>query len=106
MTKIKCRESGFVATAGLPLSDASGIIPAMELDQIINAAGGIGPLAALAGVQYATVSVSWRRTGKVPVERAWVIHEALGIPLHELRPDVWRPVNNEEPAHNSSEIAD
>ena len=63
----------------------------MTLDDIIAAAGGVGELARIAEVNHATVSATWRRTGRVPVERAHRISEKLNIPLSEIRPDVWRP---------------
>lgn len=63
----------------------------MTLEEIIVAAGGVSELARIAGVNHATVSATWRRRGKVPVERARAISEALEIPLHQIRPDVWRP---------------
>ena len=63
----------------------------MTIDEIIAAAGGVGNLAVIAGVRHPTISASWRRTGRIPVERARLIHEKMGIPLHEIRPDVWLP---------------
>lgn len=63
----------------------------MTLEEIIAAAGGVGELARIAGVNHATVSATWRRRGRVPVERAIVVSDALNIPLHKIRPDIWRP---------------
>jgi DNA-binding transcriptional regulator YdaS (Cro superfamily) len=63
----------------------------LSMDEIISRAGGVTQLAKLVGVNHATISASWRRSGRIPVERALLIHEHLNIPLHELRPDVWRP---------------
>ncbi len=63
----------------------------MTLEELIAAAGGVTRLAQIAGVNHSSVSASWRRTGKVPVERAHRISEALAIPLSKIRPDVWRP---------------
>lgn len=63
----------------------------MTLEEIIVAAGGVSALATLAGVDHSTVAATWRRTGRVPVERARTISEKLGIPLHEIRPDIWHP---------------
>lgn len=64
----------------------------MTIDELIAAAGGVNSLAQIAGVDRTSVSVSWRRTGRVPVERAHRISEALAIPLSDIRPDVWRPI--------------
>lgn len=61
------------------------------IDELITAAGGVSRLAEIAGVDHSSVSASWRRTGRVPVERALRISEALQIPLSKIRPDVWRP---------------
>lgn len=63
----------------------------MTIEELIVAAGGVSRLAEIAGVDHSSVSASWRRTGRVPVERAHRISEALQIPLSEIRPDVWRP---------------
>lgn len=67
----------------------------MTLDDIAALAGGVNKLAEIAGVHQTTVSASWRRSGRVPVDRAHRISEALGIPLHEIRPDVWRAPTTE-----------
>lgn len=63
----------------------------MSIDELIGFAGGVVALARIAGVDHATVSATWRRKDRVPVERCQIISEALDIPLHELRPDIWRP---------------
>lgn len=63
----------------------------MTLDEIIAAAGGVTELARIAEVNHSTISATWRRNGRVPVERAHRISEALAIPLSDIRPDVWRP---------------
>lgn len=61
----------------------------MTLDEIIAKAGGVTELAKIAEVHHATISATWRRKGRVPVERAQRISIALSIPLHEMRPDIW-----------------
>lgn len=61
----------------------------MTLEEIIAAAGGVTELARIAGVNHATVSATWRRRGLVPVERARAVSDALKIPLHKIRPDIW-----------------
>lgn len=70
----------------------------MTLEEIIARAGGVTGLARVAGVNHATISATWRRTGRVPVERAHAISEALAIPLSEIRPDIWRPASAGEAA--------
>jgi DNA-binding transcriptional regulator YdaS (Cro superfamily) len=60
----------------------------MEIDRIIEMAGGTTRLGELAGVDRTTVNY-WKTRARIPVERALVISKALGIPLHEIRPDVW-----------------
>jgi hypothetical protein len=64
----------------------------MNIDEIADIAGGVGRLAKAAGVHWSTVC-SWKRTKDrlVPVHRARAVSEALGIPLHLIRPDVWAP---------------
>lgn len=61
----------------------------MTLDELIAAAGGVNRLAEAAGVDRTSVAGSWRRTGRVPVQRARAISMEFGIPLHEIRPDIW-----------------
>lgn len=61
----------------------------LTIDELIARAGGVGKLAAAAGVDHSTISASWRRSGSVPAKRAVAINRALGIPLHEIRPDLW-----------------
>lgn len=63
------------------------------LDELIELAGGLSCLAKIAGVNHSTIAASWRRTGRVPVERAQKIAIGLSIPLHEIRPDIWPPVS-------------
>lgn len=60
----------------------------MTFDEIVEVAGGITNLARAAGVDHST-ACGWRRKGSIPVNRAQAINAALGIPLHEVRPDVW-----------------
>lgn len=62
----------------------------MTVDQIITAGGGVGKLAEVLGVSHSSVC-DWRRADRIPVPRALAIHEKLGIPLHDIRPDVWQP---------------
>lgn len=63
----------------------------MNLETLIERAGGAAKLAEIAGVDRATVRVSWRRAGKVPVTHVRAISGALNIPPHLIRPDVWAP---------------
>jgi hypothetical protein len=63
----------------------------MTLEELISHAGGVTRLAEIAGVKHSTVAATWRRKGRVPVERVRPISESLGIPLHEIRPDIWHP---------------
>jgi DNA-binding transcriptional regulator YdaS (Cro superfamily) len=60
----------------------------MTVDEIISAAGGVGKLAGLLGVSHSSVC-DWRRADRIPVERAIAISDALDIPRHEIRPDIW-----------------
>lgn len=63
----------------------------MSIDELIRRANGVTRLAEIAGVRHPTISAGWRRSGQVPVARVRRISAALGIPMHELRPDVWHP---------------
>jgi len=62
----------------------------MTIDEIITRAGGVGKLAHLLGVTHSSVC-DWRRSGRIPVRRAKAANELLGLPLHEMRPDIWSP---------------
>lgn len=68
----------------------------MEIEEIIALAGGVTKLGKIVGRDHSTV-VGWKRDGRVPtVEMARKIHEVLNIPLHEIRPDIWRPAEAAE----------
>jgi len=70
----------------------------MTIDEIAKRAGGIGRLAELLGVHWSTVC-GFKRTRhqQIPPHHARVISEALDIPLHQIRPDLWPAP--EEAAH-------
>lgn len=57
------------------------------LDKAIKLAGGVNALAEELGVKHPAI-VQWKLRG-VPAERARQIEAATGVPLHELRPDLW-----------------
>lgn len=63
---------------------------AWRINEIIDCAGGLKRLADIVGVDHSTIC-GWRRRDRVPAVRARPISEKLGIPLQELRPDLWRP---------------
>jgi DNA-binding transcriptional regulator YdaS (Cro superfamily) len=60
------------------------------IDELAGLAGSLTRLAEIAGVNYSTVATSWKRKGRVPAERAQAVSDGLGVPLHEIRPDLWR----------------
>ena len=60
------------------------------VDEIIAVGGGVGRTGEIAGVDHSTV-IGWRRRGRVPAVRAIKLSDALGIPLHRIRADLWRP---------------
>jgi DNA-binding transcriptional regulator YdaS (Cro superfamily) len=55
------------------------------IDEAIKQAGSVKALAAAAGVRPQAIS-QWQ---KIPVERVVRISDALGIPRHVLRPDLY-----------------
>jgi DNA-binding transcriptional regulator YdaS (Cro superfamily) len=62
----------------------------LTIDEIADRAGGVGKLAELLGVHWSTVC-GFKRTRRalIPPHHARTIAEALDIPLHEIRPDLW-----------------
>jgi DNA-binding transcriptional regulator YdaS (Cro superfamily) len=58
-----------------------------ELRRAIERAGSVSALARAAGVRPQAVS-QWK---SVPINRVLLIEEKLGIPRHQLRPDICLP---------------
>lgn len=56
-----------------------------QIEQIIEAAGGITKLAGALGIRH-TAIYSWNR---VPAERVLKVEEITGISRHQLRPDIF-----------------
>lgn len=64
------------------------------LDRAIENAGGILAFSQAMGVSHQAV-YSWKRRGYVPIERAVVIEDALGIPAKELvKSELARAISN------------
>jgi len=62
----------------------------LTIDEIAERAGGIGKLAEILGIHWSTVCGFKRtRAAQLPPRHARVVAEALDIPLHEIRPDLW-----------------
>lgn len=60
------------------------------LQQAIDAAGGVTRLAEFLGLRSKSSVTNWkRRTGQVPAGHARAVSKITGIPLHELRPDIY-----------------
>jgi DNA-binding transcriptional regulator YdaS (Cro superfamily) len=96
--------SRFFKHQGLATSGELQHAQGMTFDEIVQVAGSVGALARAVMVDHSTVCC-WRRRG-IPVNRARAIFEALGIPLHEIRPDVWGPSAPPEDASHLRELAD
>ena len=60
----------------------------------IEKAGSVSALARMVGVRPQAIS-QWK---EIPASRARTIADATGIPLHELRPDLWEPPRPEQGA--------
>lgn len=78
----------FCAQPLLTLMMPTSHVVNMSVDDVIEIAGGIIELAKAAGVDRTSV-YGWQRKGVIPHARVYAINLALGIPLHELRPDLW-----------------
>lgn len=64
------------------------------LDRAIAEGGGIVAFSQAMGVSHQAV-YSWKRRGYVPIERAIVIEDALGVPARDLvKPSLARVVDN------------
>jgi DNA-binding transcriptional regulator YdaS (Cro superfamily) len=61
--------------------------PVVPLDAVIAIVGSGAELARRLGVNKTAIS-QWRKR-EIPVKRARDVSRISGIPLHELRPDVW-----------------
>jgi DNA-binding transcriptional regulator YdaS (Cro superfamily) len=62
-----------------------------------RAAGGQARLARILGLSPTTLN-SWLRRGtRLPAEHVLAIEAALGIPRHELRPDIYPPAEAPAP---------
>lgn len=57
------------------------------LEKAIKLAGGVNALASALGIKHPGI-IQWRLRG-VPAERAHQIAKLTGVPVHELRPDLW-----------------
>jgi DNA-binding transcriptional regulator YdaS (Cro superfamily) len=55
----------------------------MDIDTIIERAGGVSKLAAILGISHPTVS-GWKQDGYVPGARVRQISDLLGIPFCEM----------------------
>ena len=66
---------------------------AAMVEEAIRASGGPSALARALGIDHSSV-IGWRKKGRVPAERVRKVSEISGIPLHELRPDLF-----DAPAH-------
>lgn len=73
----------------------------MTLDEIIDRAGGADALAAIIGVHRSTVH-GYRHTATqlIPAQHCRKVAEALDIPLHEIRPDLWPATPTAQPCHD------
>jgi DNA-binding transcriptional regulator YdaS (Cro superfamily) len=58
------------------------------VDEAINRAGGLQPLADACEVTYQAVQ-RWRRTARVPAERVLAVEAASGVARERLRPDLY-----------------
>ena len=61
------------------------------LEVAIEKAGGQTALAGLLGVRQSHVWNWLNRDKRVPVDRVLAIEAAVGVPRHELRPDIYPP---------------
>ncbi len=63
----------------------------LPLRTAIERAGGVAAFAKALGITHPSV-LGW---ASVPPRRARAVAELTGIPLHELRPDLWEPPTND-----------
>ena len=65
------------------------------IEKAVEFAGGIRPLGRLANINKSQIDKFYRR-GWVAPERCIAIHDATGIPLHQLNPKIY-PHPNKKP---------
>jgi DNA-binding transcriptional regulator YdaS (Cro superfamily) len=70
--------------------------------QAVRKAGGQAALGRILGVPQSTVSTWLRRGNELPAKHVRAVEAALGIPRHELRPDLFDPPAQHPAAHPSA----
>lgn len=65
------------------------------VDVAIDAAGGTKATADLTGVSLQAVT-NWRARGQIPPQHCHSVSVSSGIPMHELRPDVFPAPEEQE----------
>lgn len=67
----------------------------MDVDQLIERAGGVVALSRATGIKPSTIS-KWRVAKRgVPADRVPIVSEVTGIPRHEIRDDLWEAPSGE-----------
>lgn len=68
------------------------------VERVIQSLGGITKAASALGIGNPSVVANWRLRKRVPAERVLDIERITGISRHELRPDIFGPAREKEPA--------
>lgn len=62
-------------------------MPVMEIEQIIEAGGGVAKLAHALALKHTSI-IGWRRRGSIPAERVSDVARVTGLKPSEIRPDL------------------
>lgn len=91
------RHSRLTPLVGMSDNDIMKEVPAIDIETIIEKAGGVPRLMALLGVARTTV-LDWRRTGFIPANRVGQISDALKLPLEVVQKLAQGPKTRSRPS--------
>lgn len=74
------------------------------VDRAAEAAGGSGALARGLGLSKSVIG-NWRRRGGIPPAQVPRVSKLTGIPMHELRPDIYEPPEPSAALLDSEKVA-
>lgn len=95
------RQSPLTGIVGTSDNRAMKVKSAIDVEALIEKAGGLPRLMTILGVARTTV-LDWKRTGFIPANRVGQISDALGVPLKDVQKLAPKPKPKRRPAANTS----